>query len=243
MLDAILTSPFFGLALSAAAWCAGLWVQKKTGWVLCNPLIIAGVLIIAILAVFHIPLEHYNQGASLIQMMLGPVTAVLALNIYHQRAVLKEYFLPVLAGCLAGTLASLGSVLALCRLFQLEEVLTASLLPKSVTTAIALGIAESQGGIQGVAAAAVGIAESQGGIQGVAAAAVILAGLVGAVFAPLFAKWFRITDPVAEGLAIGACSHALGTATAMEIGEIQGAMSSIAICVCGIFTSLLALFL
>ena len=216
MLDAILTSPFFGLALSAAAWCAGLWVQKKTGWVLCNPLIIAGVLIIAILAVFHI----------LIQMMLGPVTAVLALNIYHQRATLKEYFLPVLAGCLAGTLASLGSVLALCRLFQLEDVLTASLLPKSVTTAIALGIAESQGGIQGVAAAAV-----------------ILAGLVGAVFAPLFAKWFRITDPVAEGLAIGACSHALGTAKAMEIGEIQGAMSSIAICVCGIFTSLLALFL
>lgn len=100
-------------------------------------------------------------------MMLGPVTAVLALNIYHQRATLKEYFLPVLAGCLAGTLASLGSVLALCRLFQLEDVLTASLLPKSVTTAIALGIAESQGGIQGVAAAAV-----------------ILAGLVGAVFAP-----------------------------------------------------------
>ena len=150
MFDAILTSPFFGLALSAAAWCAGLWVQKKTGWVLCNPLIIAGVLIIAILAVFHIPLEHYNQGAGLIQMMLGPVTAVLALNIYHQRATLKEYFLPVLAGCLAGTLASLGSVLALCRLFQLEDVLTASLLPKSVTTAIALGIAESQGGIQGV---------------------------------------------------------------------------------------------
>ena len=195
MLDAILTSPFFGLALSAAAWCAGLWVQKKTGWVLCNPLIIAGVL-------------------------------MLALNIYHQRRVLRQYFLPVLAGCLAGTLASVGSVLALCRLFRLEEVLTASLLPKSVTTAIA-----------------VGIAESQGGIQGVAAAAVILAGLVGAVFAPLFAKWFRMTDPVAEGLAIGACSHALGTAKAMEIGEIQGAMSSIAICVCGIFTSLLALFL
>ena len=184
------------------------------------------MLIIALLAVLDIPLDHYNQGASMIQMILGPVTAVLALNIYQQRSVLKEYFLPVLVGCFAGTLASLGSVLALCHLFQLEEVLTASLLPKSVTTAIA-----------------VGIAESQGGIQGVAAAAVILAGLVGAVFSPLFAKWFRIQDPVSEGLAIGACSHALGTAKAMEIGEIQGAMSSIAICVCGIFTSLLALFL
>lgn len=226
MIDAVLNSPFFGMGLSAAAWCVGLWAQKKTGWVLCNPLVIAGVLVIAVLAVFQIPLECYNAGADFIKLMLGPVTAVLALNIYRQRAVLKEYFIPVLAGCLAGTLASLGSVLALCRLFQLEDVLTASLLPKSVTTAIALGIAESQGGIQGIAAAAV-----------------ILAGLVGAVCAPLFAKWFRITDPVAEGLAIGACSHALGTAKAMEIGEIQGAMSSIAICVCGIFTSLLALFL
>ena len=226
MIDAVLTSPFFGLGLSAAAWCVGVAVQKKTGFVLCNPLIIAGVLIIAFLAVFRIPLEDYNQGAGMIQMMLGPVTAVLALNIYHQRIILKRYFVPVLAGCLAGTLASVGSVLALCRLFQLEDVLTASLMPKSVTTAIALGIAESQGGIQGVAAAAV-----------------ILAGLVGAVFAPLFARWFRMDDPVAEGLAIGACSHALGTTKAMEIGEIQGAMSSIAICMCGIFTSLLALFL
>ena len=155
MLDAILTSPFFGLALSAAAWWAGVTLQRKTGLVLCNPLVIAGVLVIALLAVFDIPLEHYNQGAGLIHMMLGPVTAVLALNIYHQRRVLRQYFLPVLAGCLAGTLASVGSVLALCRLFRLEEVLTASLLPKSVTTAIAVGIAESQGGIQGVAAAAV----------------------------------------------------------------------------------------
>ena len=226
MLEAVLTSPFFGLGLSAAAWCAGLWVQKKTGWVLCNPLVVAGVLIIAFLSVFHIPLSQYNEGAEIIKMMLGPVTAVLALNIYHQRETLKEFFWPVLAGCLAGSLASLGSVLLLCRLFRLEDALTASLLPKSVTTAIALGIAESQGGIQGIAAVAV-----------------ILAGLVGAVFAPMFAKWFRVHDPVAEGLAIGACSHALGTTKAMEIGEIQGAMSSIAICVCGIFTSLLALFL
>ena len=226
MLDAMLASPFFGLALSAAAWCAGLWVQKKTKWVLCNPLVIAGLLIIAVLAAFDIPLEGYDQGGSLITMMLGPVTAVLALNIYRQKETLKEYFLPVLAGCLAGSLASLGSVMALCHLFQLDETLTASLLPKSVTTAIALGIAESHGGIPGIAAASV-----------------VLAGVVGAVFAPLFAKWFRIHDPVAEGLAIGACSHALGTTKALEIGEVQGAMSSIAICVCGIFTSVLALFL
>lgn len=226
MIDAILNSAFFGLTLSTAAWCFGRWVQKKTGWVICNPLLVASLVIIAFLAVFHIPLAQYNLGGDMIKLMLGPVTAVLALNIYQQRKVLGQYFLPVLAGCLAGSLASLGSVLLLCRLFAMENSLTVSLLPKSVTTAIA-----------------VGIAESQGGIPGIAAAAVVLAGIVGAVFAPLFAKAFRITDPVAEGLAIGACSHALGTTKAMEIGPLQGAMSSIAICVCGIITSILALFI
>ena len=131
-----------------------------------------------------------------------------------------------MAGCLAGSLTSVGSVLLLCRLFRVEETLTASLLPKSVTTAIAIGVAESQGGVGGIAAAAV-----------------IITGLIGAVLAPLFARVFHVTQPVAEGLAIGACSHALGTARAMEIGQVQGAMSSIAICVCGTMTSILALFL
>ena len=111
--EGLLNSPFFGLGLSAAAWCAGLWVQKKTGWVLCNPLLIAGLLIIAFLAAFHIPLEQYNIGGDMIKLMLGPVTAVLALNIYRQREILREHFLPVLAGCLAGSAVSLFSVLAL----------------------------------------------------------------------------------------------------------------------------------
>ena len=119
--EGLLNSPFFGLGLSAAAWCAGLWVQKKTGWVLCNPLLIAGLLIIAFLAAFHIPLEQYNIGGDMIKLMLGPVTAVLALNIYRQREILREHFLPVLAGCLAGSAVSLFSVLALCQVFQMED--------------------------------------------------------------------------------------------------------------------------
>lgn len=226
MTDVILTSPFFGLTLTAAAWCSGCWLQIKTGLLLCNPLLIAVALIIAVLALLDIPYAAYSAGGDFIKLMLGPVTAVLALNIYNQRAILKEHFLPVLAGCLVGSLTSVGSILALCRLFRVEEALTASLLPKSVTTAIAMGIAESHGGVAGIAAAAV-----------------MVAGITGAVFAPLFARVFRITEPVAEGLAIGACSHALGTTRAIEIGSVQGAMSSIAICVCGIITSLLALFL
>lgn len=226
MADALLNSPFLGLALSAAAWCAGCWLQKKTGLLLCNPLLIAAALIIAVLSLFQIPYQAYALGGDFIKLMLGPVTAVLALNIYNQREILKKNFLPILAGCLAGSLTSTGSVLLLCRLFRVEEAFAASLLPKSVTTAIAIGVAESKGGIGGVAAAAV-----------------ILTGLIGAVLAPLFAKVFRISDPAAEGLAIGASSHALGTTRAMEIGPVQGAMSSIAICVCGIMTSILALFL
>lgn len=226
MADTLLSSPFLGLFLSAAAWCAGCWLQKKTGLLLCNPLLIAAALIIAALFLLQIPYESYALGGDFIKLMLGPVTAVLALNIYNQRDILRENFLPVLAGCLAGSLTSVGSVLLLCRLFRVEETLTASLLPKSVTTAIAIGVAESQGGVGGIAAAAV-----------------IITGLIGAVLAPLFARVFHVTQPVAEGLAIGACSHALGTARAMEIGQVQGAMSSIAICVCGIMTSVLALFL
>ena len=226
MTETLLSSPFLGLTLSAGAWCMGCRLQKKTGWILCNPLLVAAALIIGVLALFRIPCQAYALGGDFIKLMLGPVTAVLALNIYNQRAILKENFLPVLAGCLAGSLTSVGSVLLLCRLFHVEQAMTASLLPKSVTTAIAIGIAESRGGVGGIAAAAV-----------------IVTGLIGAVMAPLFAKVFRVTEPAAEGLAIGACSHALGTTRAMEIGPVQGAMSSIAICVCGILTSVLVLFL
>ena len=224
MTETILSSPFFGLTLTCAAWCIGLWVQKKTGLILCNPLVVSTALIILLLVTLGIPYESYALGGDLLVLMQTPVTVMLALNVYQQRRLLGQYFLPVVAGCLAGSLASIASVLLLCRLMALDEVITASLLPKSVTTAIAIAISESQGGIPGLTVTAV-----------------LIAGVMGAVFAPLFAKLFHITDPVAEGTAIGACSHGLGTAKAMEIGPLQAAMSSIAICVCGIITSILTL--
>lgn len=226
MIETMLSSPLFGLAISCLAWWAGLWIQKKTGLLLCNPLVVATALIILFLTVFHIPHADYDRGGALISLFLGPATAVLALNIYRQRQLLKAHFLPVLAGCLAGCLTSVGSVLLLCRLMAVEPEIAASLLPKSVTTAIA-----------------VAIADSGGGIRSIAAAAVIAAGLTGALFSPLFARLFRITDPIAQGVGIGASSHALGTSRALEIGPLQGAMSSVSLCVCGILTSVLALFL
>lgn len=225
MTEPLFSSPLFGLALTVVCWCAAVWLQKKTGLLVCNPVLTASLLVIGVLLVFQIPLEHYEAGGSLIKLMLGPATAVLALNIYQQRAILKEHFLPVLLGCLAGSVASILCVLILCRLFGADELFTRSILPKSVTIAIALGISENAGGIPGITAAAV-----------------VITGVEGAMLAPLFAKLFRITDPVAEGVAIGACSHAVGTSKALEIGALQGAMSSIAICVCGIITSILMLF-
>ena len=225
MIDTLTSTPFFGLGLTLLCWFLAVKLQKRTGLLVCNPVLVAAMLVIAVMVVFRIPLENYNAGGDIIKMLLAPATAVLALNVYQQRAVLKRYFWPVVLGCFVGSLVSVLAVLLLCRMFQTEASLVNSLLPKSVTTAIA-----------------VSIAEGTGGLSGLTAAAVIITGVEGAILAPVFAKLFHITDPVAEGIAIGATSHAVGTSKAMEIGELQGAMSSIALCVCGIITSVIAGF-
>lgn len=225
-MNTILNSPFLGILLCLLTFLFGRWLQKKTGWVIANPLVVAVILCISVLLLFDIPYESFTKGADVINWMLGPVTALLALSIYNQRQVLKAYFIPVLAGCLAGSLTSMFSILGLCRLFGVDQAITASILPKSCTTPIALSIAESHGGLAAIAACCV-----------------IVAGVTGALCAPLFAKWFGITDPVAQGLATGACSHALGTTRAREMGEVQGAMSSIAIGVCGLISVAISLLI
>lgn len=219
-------SPFFGIALSVAAFAVGLRVQKKTGLVICNPLIIAIVLVIGVLLLFRIPYESYNEGGSIINMLLAPATACLAVSIYTRVELLKKNWIPILAGCTAGSLTSMGSVLLLCRLFGLDEAMTASLLPKSVTTPIA-----------------VSIAESHGGLAPVTVVAVIFTGIMGSILAPFLIRLFRVKDSVAAGLAIGACSHAVGTSKALEIGETEGAMSGLAIGICGVITVLAAMVL
>ena len=225
MIDTLTATPFFGLGLSLLCWILAVKFQEKTGLLVCNPVLVSSLLVIFVLVVFRIPLENYNLGGDIIKMLLSPATAVLALNTYQQRRVLKEHFWPVVLGCLVGSLASILGVQLMCRMFQTESSLLNSLLPKSVTTAIA-----------------VSISESNGGLPGLTAAAVCVTGIEGAMLAPFFAKIFHVTDPVAEGVAIGACSHAVGTSKALEIGPLQGAMSSIALCICGIITSLIAGF-
>ena len=224
-MSALWESPFFGVTLTILAYWAGCKIQKRTGLVICNGLVLAVMMIIAVLAVLDIPYAAYNAGGSLINLFLGPATVCLAVTIYAQIDLLKKNLLPILAGCAAGAVTSVLSIWGLCRLFGLDRTLTVSLLPKSVTTPIATAIAEGQGGIVSITVAAV-----------------IFTGILGNLCAPALARLFRVKDPVAAGLAIGACSHAMGTARALELGETEGAMSGLAIGLCGLATTILALF-
>lgn len=219
-------SPFFGIALSITAFWIGEKIQKKTGLVICNPLIIAIVLVIGVLLIFRIPYESYQKGGAIINMFLAPATACLAVSIYTKIEILKKNWLPILVGCTCGSLSSMLSIYGMCRLFGLDEKITYSLLPKSVTTPIA-----------------VSISESHSGLVPVTVVAVIITGILGSITAPLLIKLFRVDDPMAAGLSIGACSHAVGTSKALELGETQGAMSGLAIGICGIITVIFSLFI
>ncbi len=225
-MDTILNSPLFGIVLSILAFEIGLYINKKLKSPIFNPLLIAIALIILFLSVFHIPLESFNVGGSMISMFLAPATAVLAISIYNQFDILKKNFLPIMAGAFVGSLVSMGSVFFLSKMFGLDSVLTASLIPKSVTAPIAIEIASQLNGLVPVTVASV-----------------IITGILGSILAPVLIKIFKVKDPMAAGLAIGTCSHAVGTSKAIELGEVEGSMSGVAICIAGIMTVIISLFL
>ena len=181
-MEALYTSPYFGVALSVIAFGAGVRIQQKTKSALCNPLIIAIVLIIGVLLVFKIPYDSYNNGGEIINMFLAPATACLAVSIYTKLSILKKYWLPIIVGCIAGSLASMASVYGMCRLFRLDQSLTMSMLPKSVTTPIA-----------------VSVTQAHGGVVPVTVVAVIFTGILGSIAAPLFIRIFKVSDSVAAG--------------------------------------------
>ena len=208
----------FGIVISLVAFQGARWLSGKLHSPLLNPLLVATAFIIVILSVFHIPLADYQQGAQLISFFLGPATAVLAYSVYRQIAVLKRHFIPIMTGCLIGSLTSMLSAFLLCKAFGLDEAVTMSMLPKSVTTPIAMSLSEELGGITSVTVAVV-----------------IATGIMGSI------KVFHVKSPIAAGVAIGTCSHAIGTSRAMQLGEIEGAMSGIAIGVSGLLTMILAL--
>ncbi|MCQ2053700.1 MAG: LrgB family protein [Fibrobacter sp.] len=187
-----------------------------------NPLLIANVLIIGFLCVTGISYETYKIGGDYISFFLGPVTVVLAVPLYKQIQNLKKYWVSILAGICVGSLTSIFCVIATSKIFGLSETLMLSLALKSIT--IPMGSV---------------VSAQIGGIPSITIIAITITGITGAVTAPLVCRFFRIKNPVAQGVAVGTASHALGTSRALEMGEVQGAMSSLSIGVAGIFTAII----
>lgn len=213
------TSAFAGVTLSLFSYFLGVYLKKKTKIGLFNPLLFSIIFTIFILLAAKIDYSAYQDSAKLLSWFLTPATVCLAIPLYEQWQLLKNNYKAVLAGITTGVLTSLITVLVLSKLLHLSHIEYVTLLPKSITTAIGIGISEELGGYVTITVAVI-----------------IVTGVLGNIFADSICKLFKIKEPIAKGLAIGTASHAIGTAKAMELGEIEGAMSSLSIAVAGILT-------
>ena len=219
MSDFFQTSVYFGVLISLISYGIGIALKKKWKWGLFNPLLIAIILTIAVMLVFHIDDDVYYESAKYISYLLTPATICLAVPLYEQFELLKKNNKAVIAGIASGAVMGLISVFVLALIFELDHKTYVTFLPKSITTAIGMGVSQELGGYVSITVAAI-----------------IITGVLGNVFAESVCKIFRIEEPVAKGVALGTSAHAIGTSRAMEMGEIEGAMSSLSIVVAGIIT-------
>lgn len=222
MIDFLKLSSVWGVALTLAAFALGTFLHRKTKAAWCNPLLLGSIFVIVFLSVLKIPYPEYKGSASALTWLLFPATVSLAIPLYEQWELLKKNVAAILAGILAGVLTSIGGILLIAFVFRMSPDATISLLPKSVTTAIG-----------------VDVSTELGGIPALTTAVIILTGIVGNLMAVGLCRLLRITEPVAKGIAIGTSSHAIGTSKALEIGPVEGAMSSLSIAVAGILTAVL----
>lgn len=212
----------FPLVLTLGSYQIGLWCQKKTKSALCNPLLIAAILSAGILLLTSCDLQVYQAGTAGISWLLTPATVCLAVPLYEQLKVLKSHLGAILTGVCAGTLTSLVCIFLMCRMFRLDTLLTLSLLPKSVTTAIGMALSEAADGISALTAAAI-----------------IITGILGNLCGSALCRLLRITHPIAQGVGFGTASHVIGTSRAGEIDPLAGAVSSLSLTVAGILTAVL----
>lgn len=217
------SSMFAGVALSLISYLIGMLLKKKFKLGIFNPLLIAIVVSIIVLLIGKVDYKVYNQGAKYLSWLLTPATVCLAIPLYEQWGLLKKNFKAVLLGLVAGVVTSLGTVYVLSLIMGLSHKDYVTLLPKSITTAIGMGVSEELGGYVTITVAVI-----------------IVTGVLGNMIGELVCKIFRITEPISKGLAFGSAAHAIGTAKAIEIGEVEGAMSSLAIAVSGILTVVLS---
>ena len=212
----------WGVTVTLGAFALGTWVNKKTGLALFNPLLLGGIFVMIFLSLVQIPLGEYRQNVQFLSYLLLPATVSLAIPLYEQWQALKENTLAILCGIAAGSLTSMCSIFVMSWMLELDPALSTSLMPKSVTTAIGAEVAQELGGLSSLA----------GGI-------IVLTGIIGNLSAAAMCRICRLHDPIARGVAIGTASHAIGTARALQMGRVEGAVSSLSIAVAGILTAAL----
>ncbi len=219
MSEMLAQSTFFGVMLSLAAYGVGLLLKKKCRLAVCNPLLIAIVLTIVVLMGVGMDYDTYYESARYLSYLLTPATVCLAVPLYQQLTLLRKHWGAIAGGIVSGVLTSLVSVFVMAKLFGLNHEEYVTLLPKSITTAIGMGVSEELGGYVTITVAVI-----------------IITGVLGNMIAETVCRVARIRDPIARGIGIGSASHAIGTTRAMEMGDIEGAMSSLSIAVAGLLT-------
>ena len=225
MTDFCNNSVYFGVAISLVGYVIGVQLKKKFKLAVLNPLMISIIFVVGVVLLFKLDYPSYKKQAEILNYLLTPATIALAIPLYQQLSLLRKNLLAVICGIISGVFASMSSVLAMSVLFSLSHEDFVTLLPKSITTAIGMGVSEELGGIQTITVAVI-----------------IVTGVLGNVIGEGVCKLFRITEPISIGLALGTAAHAIGTAKALEMGEIEGAMSSLSIAVAGLLTVVFASF-
>lgn len=225
MTDFCNNSVYFGVAISLVGYVIGVQLKKKFKLAVLNTLMISIIFVVGVVLLFKLDYPSYKKQAEILNYLLTPATIALAIPLYQQLSLLRKNLLAVICGIISGVFASMSSVLAMSVLFSLSHEDFVTLLPKSITTAIGMGVSEELGGIQTITVAVI-----------------IVTGVLGNVIGEGVCKLFRITEPISRGLALGTAAHAIGTAKALEMGEIEGAMSSLSIAVAGLLTVVFASF-
>ena len=225
-MEQLTATPFFGLSLTIITFMAGRFLARRIRLAIANEMIIAILLCLAVMYIFDIRVERYIQSSAALNFMIIPATIALAYQVYEQISYVKAYLLPLLVGTIVGSAVSIGSVLLLLKIFPLPDILGRSLIPKSVTTAIAMEVSTLLGGEPSITILAV-----------------VFTGFTGILINPFLIKVFRVKDPVVTGLGFGISAHVIGTAKAFEYGKVEGTMASIAIFFTGVATVVFSLLL
>ena len=221
----IFDTPLFGLILTIFSFEIGLIIFKKFKLPIFNPLLMGIIIAMLVIHFLNIPLDYYRKGGNMISFLLAPATVSLAIPLYRQLDKLKKNFIPILVGFIAGAITAILSTIIFGKILGIDDLLLLSFMPKSITTPI---------GIE--------LSKVLGGVPAITIFSILVSGISGNIFAPVMCKYFRIKHPVSRGIGIGIASHAVGTSKALEMGEIEGAMSALSIVIAGIITFIIAPF-